>query len=69
MAAQDPDILLSIGAGLDPNHNINPDDPGPKYSTGIGGFARRLMKLGFEIIRDNMDSEKKWKADVLPTQP
>ncbi|KAI5805973.1 hypothetical protein EDC01DRAFT_609926 [Geopyxis carbonaria] len=67
MSDQDPDILLSLGTGYNSGAlKANPDDPGPRAAAGIGGFARRMMKLGFEIIRDSINCEKKWE-DFLST--
>lgn len=63
MTDSDPDILLSLGTGCNnlKGTSSNSSDPGPKTGSGIGGFARRIMKLGFEIIRDSINCEKKWQ--------
>lgn len=71
LAEQDPDLLLSIGTGYDPNQHILSTNPGPRSKAGIEGHLRRLLKIAMDAIQDNLDCEKTWKNFItaLGIQP
>jgi len=72
LANTDPDILLSIGTGVEQYATTNRrDQPGPKNEAGFRGFAMGLIRLASDTIQDGMDSEKMWdtflKSVVTPS--
>lgn len=57
----DPDILLSIGTGFDPDEGQAPEVAGSKPAQGIRAFATDILRLVKQNIQDGMNSEKIWK--------
>lgn len=64
-AAQDPDIFLSIGTGFDrfPCANVTEEPPEvPKL--GITSFVLKMIKMGAEAMREDMNCELVWQQYI-----
>lgn len=60
LSKQDPDIMLSLGTGFDPDPPQVADDS-PRPETGITSFLHKMKDLGYTAVLEDMDSEMKWR--------
>lgn len=60
LSTEDPDIMLSLGTGFDPQPPMAGEPPSLPQ-TGVGNFIQKVTDMGYLAVLEDMDCEKKWR--------